>query len=224
MAMQERTVRARTLWKTPGPQPNGLQAAEDGLWVLDQGDDKIYVLDYDTGRPLKVLECESVKGSGITLEGGHVWLASTYDCQIIKADRETGATIAKFDTPGAGVVPWATNPNQPRTGAHGLEWRDGTLWVATPPSGTIYVMDPTDGHVIRSFKAAGYRPHGLAWQDGYLWCVETNDRALYKHDPETGEMLEKVVIDGPEPHGMTIRDGVFWYCDAHTCEVAVVEL
>jgi glutamine cyclotransferase len=192
--------------------------------MLDQGDDKIYVLDYETGKPLRVLESESVKGSGITLEGDHVWLASTYDRTIIKADRATGKTLAKFDTPGAGVVPWATKPDQPATGAHGLEWRDGQLWIATPPSGTIYVMDPTNGQVIRSFKAPGYRPHGLAWEGDYLWCVETNDRAFYKYDPQTGEALEKIVVDGPEPHGMTRHNGAFWYCDAHTCEVAVVDV
>ena len=30
----------RDMWVTPGPKPNGLQAAADGLWVIDQTDHK----------------------------------------------------------------------------------------------------------------------------------------------------------------------------------------
>ena len=29
-------------WVTPGPQPNGLQAVSDGLWVIDQTDNYVY--------------------------------------------------------------------------------------------------------------------------------------------------------------------------------------
>ena len=30
-------ARVEKLYKSPGPQPNGLQAAADGLWCIDQG-------------------------------------------------------------------------------------------------------------------------------------------------------------------------------------------
>ena len=73
---------------------------------------------------------DSDRGSGITHTGTNLWLASTYSCEILSIDPENGKTFASFDTPGAG-----------QTGAHGLEWRDNKLWVAVPPSATIYQVD-----------------------------------------------------------------------------------
>lgn len=221
--MREHTDRATIRWYTAGPHPNGLHADKGGLWIIDQGDNKLYEHAYDDGRVLRSLDTEADRASGLTWDGQYAWIASTYNCLLLKIDPKTGKTIARFDTPGAGVVPWRPGSSQ-RTGAHGLEWKDGYLWVATPPSGTIYQVDPSDGHAVRSFKAPGYRPHGLAWQGGDLWCVETNDRAFYRYNVDTGEVLEKIIVDGPEPHGMTIHDGLFWYCDAETHAVATVPL
>ena len=33
-------------WTHPGPQPNGIQADNDGIWVIDQGNNHLYKLDY----------------------------------------------------------------------------------------------------------------------------------------------------------------------------------
>ena len=34
--------KVETVFKSPGPKPNGLQATEDGLWIMDQGDNHVY--------------------------------------------------------------------------------------------------------------------------------------------------------------------------------------
>ncbi len=221
--MLDHTAKATVRWQTDGPHPNGLHAAPHGLWIIDQGDNRLYEQDYADGQVRRSLPTSADRSSGLTWDGTYAWIASTYNCLLLKVDPETGKTVQEFDTPGAGVVPWG-KPGQPRTGAHGLEWRDGTLWVATPPSGTIYQVNPADGSVIRSFKAPGFRPHGLAWQGDDLWCVETNERAFYRYHIAGGEIVEKLNVDGPVPHGMTIHDGAFWYCDADTREVATVPL
>ena len=36
-------------WLAPGPQPNGLQAAGDGIWLIDQRDNHLYKLAYEDG-------------------------------------------------------------------------------------------------------------------------------------------------------------------------------
>ena len=200
-------LKIETLFEAPGPQPNGMQATPAGLWILDQVTNQVHLVSYQ-GEVLKMLDTASDRGSGITDTGAALWLASTYSREILKVDRETGETQASYPTPGAA-----------RTGAHGLEWRDGKLWLATPPSATIYQVDVEAGFsVIHSIPAPGDRPHGLAWEGDDLWCVETNHRALYRLDPRTGEPLAKIDIPEPhpEPHGMTLWAGYFWYCDAHS--------
>ncbi|MCC6458594.1 MAG: hypothetical protein IT328_26835 [Caldilineaceae bacterium] len=197
-----------TLYSTPGPHPNGLQATAQGLWCLDQETNRLQLMDYADGKVLIDLATESDRGSGVTDDGDTLWIASTYNCKLLRVNRHTGATIAEYPSPDAS-----------KTGAHGLEWREGKLWVANPPSATIYQLDPAaDCAVIHSFAAPGKRPHGLAWHGDELWCVETNDRAFYCYDPTSGAIRFKLQLpdDAPEPHGMSLWEDHFWYCDADT--------
>ena len=90
-------------WVAPGPQPNGLQAAEDGLWLIDQRDNHLYKLAYEDGSVIARLPTETDRSSGVTEGGGHVWVASTYNARIYKLDGD-GATVDHYDTPGKGVV------------------------------------------------------------------------------------------------------------------------
>ena len=203
------------VFDSPGPQPNGMQATEDGLWILDQQTNEAHLVSYN-GDVKKTLATGSDRGSGITDTGDTLWLASTYSCEILSTDPESGETLASYETPGAG-----------QTGAHGLEWRDNKLWIAVPPSATVYQVDVEDGFkVIHTLPAPGDRPHGIAWVGDDLWCVETNHRAIFHLDPEDGSHINKIEIPEPhpEPHGMTYWDGYFWYCDAHTTAVCRVPL
>ena len=102
------------------------------------------------------------------------------------------------------------------SGAHGLKWVDGKYWMAVPASGTLFLMKPETGAVVRSVPAPGVRTHGLAWEHGALWCIESNHRAIYKLDPADGKVVAKIqlVREDPEPHGLDINQCVLWYCDA----------
>ena len=204
-------MRVEKLFTTPGPCPNGLQAAPDGLWVLDQGDNHVYKLSYDNGSALVKMETDSDRG------GGFIWVTSTYDCSVLKLDPKTGETVAEFETPGAGVVAWRLDdPNAEPTGGHGLEWVDGYLWMATPPSQTLYQVDPSTWKVLKSFQTPGNRPHGLAWDDGHMWVSDTTMKEIHKIEASTGKVAGTVKGVDPPPHGMTIYQGALWCCDAET--------
>jgi len=207
------------------------------LWILDQGDNRAYLVDYRDGKVLRRLDTESKAGSGITFDGEALWLASTYSCEIIRADAKTGRTLAKYPSPGSGVVKWkssearqsplAPRPKaqpaseatpakpQPETGAHGLEWKDARLWIAVPPAQTIYVVNPDGFRIERQFPTVGNRPHGLGWEGEWLWCTDSNLNAFFKLDTKTGKYVDKIQLkdSDPLPHGMTIWNGFLWYCD-----------
>ncbi|MGH9660217.1 MAG: hypothetical protein ACRD96_16830 [Bryobacteraceae bacterium] len=241
-AASRKTGKVETVFKSPGPKPNGLQATGDGLWIMDQGDNHVYLVGFEDGKVLRKLATEADRASGITFDGEALWLASTYNRLLIRSDATTGKTIKEHFTPGAGVIyamagdppgrsspllkpaaPSAPSaPAQPRwnarspgTGAHGLEWRDGKLWVAVPPSRTIYRINPETWVVEHKFPTAGNRPHGIGWEGKYLWCTDSNYNAFFKHDPASGEVVEKIQLadSDPLPHGMTIWQGWMWYCD-----------
>lgn len=230
------------VFDTPGPQPNGLQATGEGLWIMDQGNNRAYLVDYDSGKTLREFETEADRASGITHDGEALWLASTYSRELIRCSAQTGKTLARHFTPGAGVIyqmigdppsrrsplakPPATpaprpapaqpaKPNTVGTGAHGLEWEDGKLWFAVPPSRMAYRIDPESWVVEHSFAVAGNRPHGIGWEGRQLWVTDSNLNAFFCHNTSTGVIEEKIQLadDDPLPHGMSIWGGVLWYCD-----------
>jgi streptogramin lyase len=228
-------------FRSPNPQPNGLQATPEGLWIIDQGPGNRASLVTYEGKVLRNFETETDSSSGITFDGEALWIGSTYSREIVRCDARTGKALERHFTPGAGViykmvgdpparsspvpkeqrqkaVPAPDRPPDRRnqgTGAHGQEWREGKLWFAVPPSREVYRIDPKSWVVEKKFPTAGNRPHGIGWEGRYLWVTDSNLNAFFKHDPETGEMVEKIQLadTDPLPHGMTIRDGWMWYCD-----------
>jgi hypothetical protein len=162
--------KVETVFKSPGPKPNGLQATPEGLWIIDQGDNKAYLVSYNDGKVVREFLTDADRASGITYDGEALWIGSTYNREIVRSDAKTGKTLARYFTPGAGVIYKTTwdppgrsspllkpspasserreratpssspAPNTLGTGAHGQEWKDGKLWMAVPPSRMIYRM------------------------------------------------------------------------------------
>jgi len=270
-AITPRRVQVEYLFDSPGddPQPNGLQATAAGLWIYDQkpAPSKAFLVAYEpvadgfgsrSSRVLRALDTEAVSGGGITFDGEHIWISSSYDRTIIRVDQHTGRTLAKFDCPGIGPVNWpnprrspirpvsrglvplpdtpeqaeakriaaglakpasqatAANPQaRVDTGSHGLEWRDGRLWVVVPPSQSAYQLHPQTFAIERQWKTPGDRPHGIGWQGRYLWVSDTNANMFHKCDPDTGAVSDIIQLSDsdPIPHGMTVYQNHIWFCD-----------
>ncbi len=220
--MPTKIAKVEKRFKSPGPHPNGLQAAPDGLWYIDQVDNKVYKLDYESGEILFEAQTDTVHSSGITLGGGSLWIASTYEVKVARLDPKTGEIIAKYDSPGAGVVAWREGAAEAKvTGAHGLEWRDGKLYVASPPSQMIHIIDPETWQEVHRFRSPGLRVHGLAWaENGLLWVADTSAGTVNLLNPKDGRVYDVIRVAAPdEVHGLTIHDGVLWFADAETCQI-----
>ena len=84
-------------YMAPGPKPNGLQAADDGLWIIDQGNDHVYKVDWKTGETLVDARTETKASSGITFGDDLVWIASTGSNEIFAVEPETGKTVEKYE-------------------------------------------------------------------------------------------------------------------------------
>ena len=214
----------RDMWLTPGPQPNGLQATADGLWVIDQTDSHLYKLSYEDGSVLGKLPTETHRPSGVTEGAGQLWAASTYSSELLKLGYD-GSTLGRYDTPGKGVVKFGDPGNTRVTGAHGMEWVDDhNMWIAVPPAQRLYLIDPQTMQVKRSIPTPGVRPHGIFLHDGALWCADTGMARIHKLDPDDGKVLDEIDAPDPEVHGMTLHDGEIWFCCASTRRVCTVPL
>ena len=218
MGIIDEVVNARFRWYTPGPQPNGMQATAAGIWVIDQHDLNVYLLDPLDGNERKRFATQTSHSSGITWDGQALWVASTFPPIELFRYTADGQELRRLPTPGASE----------KSGAHGLEWIHGSLWVTVPPSATTYRLDPETGRVTHSFPAPGNRPHGIAWDGSLLWVVETSLRTItgYTLSGEVRRVLRLAdgPSEGPEPHGMTYLDGQLWFCDATTRAVCSIEI
>ena len=217
-------TQVRDRWLTPGPQPNGLQAAADGIWVLDQVDNHLYKLRYEDGSVIARLPTQTDRSSGVTEGGGFLWVSSTYSLEIFRINYD-GSTSAVFDTPGKGVMQGRGPDYDTVTGAHGMEWVDAdNLWLAVPPARTVFLLDPATMQPKRSVPTPGDRPHGIFLHDGCLWLADTDMRAIHKLDAHNGEVLAEISVADPELHGMTLHQGDIWFCCAETRRVCTIPL
>ena len=215
-----RAAKIERLFKAPDLHPNALEAASDGLWIGDQVSEKVFQVDWKTGKVLHEVQTESHNTSGLAIGAGYMWIGANGGVsgrrpprptdkpygEVIQADIKTGKTVKIHQLIWGG-------------GVHGITFvpQSQTLWVTALSIQAVAEMDPKDFHPLRIRPARGDRPHGLDWDNGALWVLIAGDHVVQKIDPESGKVLEIVTISrtsDPDPHGMCIHDGYVYYCDA----------
>ncbi len=224
--MANYTAGVENRFRSPGPQPNGLQAAEDGLWVIDQVNLKVHKLDWASGAVLHEFDTDTEHSSGITIGDNAVWITSTYQLEVVKIDMESGETMARFPDPGAGVIAAREGQADAKaSGSHGIEYRDGKVYVAGPPTQAIHVMDAETWQEVGRFSSGGLRVHGIGWSaGGRLWVSDTSSGTVMLMDPENGRVYDVFRVGEPdEVHGLTVHHGEIWFCDATNREIGVLK-
>jgi hypothetical protein len=165
------------VFKSPGPQPNGLQATKDGLWIIDQGaGNKAYLVSYEDGKVLRSFETETDKSSGITFDGEALWIGSTYSREIVRTDAMTGKAIERHFTPGAGVIYKMVGDPPARSSPLAKERQRPA--GAKKGSGQQVVGGFQQGQVMGG-AAPGTGAHGQEWRDGKLWFAVPPSREIY---------------------------------------------
>ena len=70
--MPDKTV---STFAPPCAMPTGLQWTDEGLYVIDQYSDRVYLMD-EEGFIVRAFETPTANGSGISHGGGYLWTAS----------------------------------------------------------------------------------------------------------------------------------------------------
>ena len=241
-----RELRARSVFRGPGEQINGLEAVPEGLWLCDQQDNRAYLIDYN-GATLTSFPGPVRNASGISFGAGAIWTASNVpDTMLYRHDPTTGHCLAAIVLrTGGGVhgIQWRPygsgealpavaesapelHPSAPGGRPHGEPGSSGTLWVTRPGAKTIEHIDAETGDRLGTLPFPTSRSHGLFWDeaDDTLCVADTNTSEILRLDPRDGTVRERWHITGPEVHGLTrSADGRIWIADAATNEVLVVE-
>jgi streptogramin lyase len=220
-----RNATVEKLFKAPDIHPNALEATDEGLWIGDQVSERVFRVDWKTGKVLHELQTEAHNTSGLAVGGGYLWISCNGGVsnrrparptdkpigEILQADPVTGKTVKVW------TLPWGN-------GIHGITYvpETHTLWVTALGISALAEMDPKDLRILHLIPLHGDRGHGLDWENGAVWCLFAGDRLVQKLDPRSGKVLEIVKIDArdPDPHGMCIHQGYMYYCDAGLTETS----
>src|SRR3989441_5355026 len=127
-----RQAKVERLFKAPDIHPNALEAAPDGLWIGDQVSEKVFKVDWQSGKVLHEVQTESHNTSGIAVGAGYLWLGANGGVsgrrpprrtdkpfgEVIQADPKTGKTVKIHPLLWGG-------------GGHGITFvpQTQTLWV-----------------------------------------------------------------------------------------------
>src|SRR4030081_2839890 len=74
--MPTRHAKVERLFKAPDIHPNALEAAPDGLWIGDQVSEKVFKVDWKSGKVLQEMQTESHNTSGLAIGAGYMWLGA----------------------------------------------------------------------------------------------------------------------------------------------------
>jgi len=202
-------------FRTGGETPSGITHDGSHLWVAATYSREIIKVDPETGY---TISSHFTPGAGVIYnspwdpEGRKPPLSSPpgYDRPVPPG---APGSMASGRTGGPGQ----TVPGQWRegTGAHGMEVKNGKLWVAVPPARMVYRIDPDSWTVEHMIPSVHKRPHGIGFEGDYLWESDTDVSTFYKRNPDTGEIVDAIRLadDHPQPHGMTVWDGYIWWVD-----------
>jgi outer membrane protein assembly factor BamB len=209
----------------PYGHPNGLQCTPDGLWIIDQAaGSKAYLVSYQDGKILRSFNTETTASSGITYDNGTLWIGSTYSRETVHVDAETGKTIERRFTPGAGVIyQMKGDPKQrsspvasqyPRPGRGGGK-KGGEGKQAEGGRGRGQQVGGFQMGQVLGGAAPGTGAHGQEVRDGLLWFAVPPSRMVYSIDPKTWMVQSRFPVAGNRPHGIGWEGKYLWVADSN---------
>lgn len=161
----------------PFPDANVAGVSYDGALVWFASRDRLRAFEPEHGEEVRALDVPA--DAGTAFDGEHLFQL-TAD-RIQKLDPHTGRVIATIPAPC--------------TGASGLTWAEGTLWVGEHRDRCIHQIDPETGAVLRTIESNRFVT-GVTWVQGELWhgTWEDDESELRRIDIDSGEVLERLVM------------------------------
>ena len=203
--------KVQIVFKSPRPQPNGLQATPEGLWLIDQGPGSwAHLVNYKDGSVIRGFETETERSSGITYDGETLWIGSTYSRELVRCDARTGKALERHFTPGAGVIYKMVGDPAARSSPVPRSMRQPAPAPEKPNQTGGFQMGQLEGS-----RAVGTGAHGQEWRHGKLWFAVPPSREVYRIDPKSWVVETKFPTAGNRPHGIGWEGKYLWVTDSN---------
>ena len=163
---------------------NGRDIGWDGsnLWYSEWDVDSLYKINPTNGTVISRFKSPGSGPQGIAYGGGFLWHTDEYTKVVYKIDPTTGAVLSTLPVPEtAGYFP-------------GLEYWNGTLWLANYITRNIYQMSASasdKGRILNSYQVPSGTPVGITCDGNYVYFTVGNTtpsgvfRFPYPYSPPT---------------------------------------
>jgi YVTN family beta-propeller protein len=226
-----------------GGRPNEVVVAGGSVWVLRSRNDRVAVLDPETGRRREESPRVGALPAAAAAGFGKLWVARQRDPALVSIDLETRRRVGRdIALPAGGkVVGVAAGENaiwvgirgnpgfvlriDPRTrapvrdlelpaGVQDLAVGRGGVWVIARRRSLVTRVDIRDG--TRQDIQVGDGPAGIAVGENGVWVTNSEDDTVTRIDP--GSRYTQNVQVGRTPYGVAVGGGAVWVVnrDANT--------
>jgi streptogramin lyase len=151
-----------------GRGPVGFAVVGRGLWVANQFDRSVTLIDTATARPVRTVTVARL-GVGFPVGGaGSVWLPDLTGSSgaVWRLDPDTGAVLAR--------IPVGSLPSE-------AVFAFGSMWVTTGQD--LVRVDPATGRLLARVGGLGANLDGIAVTPGAVWVGSIRDGTVSRIDP-----------------------------------------
>ncbi len=173
---------------------NGIGYAQGLLWVAVFNDNTIKAIDPETGEEVLSFPVPGEYSYGLTYDGRSIWHSSKLTQEIRSIDPSSGSVISTFRV-----------PFEPRD----LGFYGSRLWAIGIINGLelIFIVDPSNGEVLRSVQFTRSHPAGIAIFQNTLWVSTTAGTGkLYKIDAISVNTEEVETAQSPRESVIVFKD------------------
>ncbi|HEX2295551.1 MAG TPA: hypothetical protein VHN37_09610, partial [Actinomycetota bacterium] len=161
--------------RLPGHSPYGIDHAQDGVFVALHDGDLLRIDPHDESTERVRLGDRLTQ---VLATDDAVWVSQPQAGVVWRV------TFAEGDDPKAEPIALGEGG---RSCPQGSAASRGSILVADPCAGNLWVLDPRDGAVVDAMSDAGRRPTDVAVGDGLIFVVSTGDERVTVFEESTLE-------------------------------------
>lgn len=179
-------------------QPDSIDVDERSAWVSDFACGLVVHIDTATNEVAGIVDIGGGSASGVTIEGGSVWVGNRSDSRVVGLDPDRIVVDKTARTPGYAL---------------GLASGDGEVWTADPDNDSVDRIDATTGAYLDSTKV-GSSPHHVVVDGDTVWVTNNGANTVSRINAAgTAPVVDLDIAVGNGPLHVALGAGSAWVTD-----------
>ena len=175
-------------------RPSALAAGDGKIWVADEFDKVVSLIDEATGDVTDSVE--QVLARGIAFGSGSAWATDDLADRVLRLDRQSGA-IAQTVQLDAGSYP------------NGIAFGNEAIWIGNVGSSTLVVIDPISASVVAAGISLGAVPGAIAAGQRDVWVAVRDNDQLKRVDPVSRSVSATIPVCD-QPSALAVDGETVW--------------